>query len=109
VIEHEALQRIAGVAVEIRKRADDRHRFEVGGGGHGFLPEVNGLARRDLGERDTALGWLDRAAREKDPWLYAMSINAPIFDAIRPDPRFAEAATTMKLDPSVMAKPSKET
>jgi len=67
------------------------------------------MAYTGLGERDTALGWLDRAAREKDPWLYAMSINAPIFDAIRPDPRFAEAATTMKLDPSVMAKPSKGT
>jgi len=75
----------------------------------GGSPIAVAMAYTGLGERDTALGWLDRAAREKDPWLYAMSINAPIFDAIRPDPRFGEAATTMKLDPSVMAKPSKET
>ena len=62
-----------------------------------------------LGDRDTALRWLDRAAREKDPWLYAMSINAPIFDSIRDDPRFAAAAKTMHLDPAVMAKPSRTT
>jgi hypothetical protein len=60
-----------------------------------------------LGDRDAALTWLGRGAREKDPWLYAMSINAPIFDAIREDPRFADAARTMKLDPALMAKPSK--
>jgi hypothetical protein len=38
-----------------------------------------------------------------------MSINAPLFDALRADPRFAEAAKTMKLDPAVMSKPSKGT
>jgi hypothetical protein len=38
-----------------------------------------------------------------------MSINAPVFDAVRDDPRFAQAATTMKLDPAAMAKPSKGT
>ena len=75
----------------------------------GGSPIAVAMAYTGLGERETALGWLDRAAREKDPWLYAMSINAPIFDAVRPDPRFAEAAKTMKLDPSVMAKPSKGT
>ena len=62
-----------------------------------------------LGEYDTALTWLERAARENDAWLYAMSINAPIFDPLRADPRFAGVATTMKLDPAVMAKPSKTT
>jgi hypothetical protein len=38
-----------------------------------------------------------------------MSINGSVFDSIREDPRFAEAAKTMKLDPAVMAKPSKGT
>jgi hypothetical protein len=38
-----------------------------------------------------------------------MSINAPMFDSIRDDPRFADAARTMKLDPAVMGKPSKTT
>jgi eukaryotic-like serine/threonine-protein kinase len=72
-------------------------------------PIALAMAYTGLGDRDTALAWLDRAARAKDPWAYAMSINAPIFDAIRSDPRFAEAAKTMKLDPAVMARASKGT
>jgi hypothetical protein len=67
------------------------------------------MAYTGLGNRDAALAWLTRAAQEKDPWLYAMSINAPIFDAIRDDPRFARVAATMRLDPAVMTKPSKTT
>jgi serine/threonine-protein kinase len=77
--------------------------------GRGGSPVAMAMGYTGLGERDTALDWLQRAAREKDPWLYAMSINAPVFDALRNDPRFAEAAKTMKLDPAVMSKPSKGT
>ncbi len=77
--------------------------------GRGGSPIAIAMAYTGLGQKDAALTWLMRAAREKDPWLYAMSINAPIFDAIRDDPRFADAARTMKLDPAVMAKPSKGT
>ncbi len=77
--------------------------------GKGGSPVAMAMGYTGLGNADAALTWLARGAREKDPWLYAMSINAPIFDAIRPDPRFAEAAKTMKLDPSVMARPSKGT
>jgi len=75
----------------------------------GGSPIAMAMAYTGLGDRDVALTWLTRAAREKDPWLYAMSINAPIFDIIRDDPRFADAARTMKLDPAAMAKPSKGT
>ena len=75
----------------------------------GGSPVAVAMAYVGLGERETALGWLERAARDKDPWLYAMSINAPVFDAIRADARFADAAKTMKLDPATMAKPSKGT
>jgi hypothetical protein len=67
------------------------------------------IAYAGLGDRDAALSWLERAVRQKDQWLYAMSINAPMFDGLRGDPRFAEAAKGMKLDPAVMARPSKET
>jgi serine/threonine-protein kinase len=77
--------------------------------GRGGSPVAMAMGYTGLGERDKALDWLERAAREKDPWLYAMSINAPVFDALRADPRFADAARTMKLDPAVLAKPSKET
>jgi serine/threonine-protein kinase len=77
--------------------------------GRGGSPIAMVMGYTGLGERETALAWLERGAREKDPWLYAMSINAPLFDALRADPRFAEAAKTMKLDPAVMSKPSKDT
>jgi serine/threonine-protein kinase len=77
--------------------------------GRGGSPVALAMGYAGLGDRDAALTWLERGAREKDPWLYAMSINAPIFDSIREDPRFAESARTMKLDPAVMAKPSKGT
>jgi serine/threonine-protein kinase len=73
----------------------------------GGSPVALAMGYAGLGDRETALEWLGRGAREKDPWLYAMSINAPVFDSIRDDPRFAEAAAVMKLDPAVMAKPSK--
>ena len=75
----------------------------------GGSPVAVAMGFAGLGNHDVALSWLERAAREKDPWLYAMSINAPIFDGLRTDPRFAAAATAMKLDPAVMARPSKET
>jgi len=77
--------------------------------GRGGSPIAMAMAYTGLGDHDAALAWLTRAAQEKDPWLYAMSINAPVFDAVRDDPRFAQAATTMKLDPAAMAKPSKGT
>src|SRR5688572_10391757 len=75
----------------------------------GGSPIAVAMAYTGLGDKGAALSWLERAAREKDPWLYAMSINAPIFDPLRADARFADAAKTMKLDPATMAKPSKET
>src|SRR5215203_4182201 len=82
---------------------------EARANGRGGSPVAAAMAYVGLGQNDTALGWLERAARDKDPWLYAMSINAPVFDVIRADPRFADAAKTMKLDPATMAKPSKGT
>ena len=75
----------------------------------GGSPVAVAIAYVGLGDRDAALTWLERAVRQKDPWLYAMSINAPVFDDIRSDPRFAAAAKAMGLDPAVMTKPSKET
>jgi TolB-like protein/Flp pilus assembly protein TadD len=77
--------------------------------GRGGSPVAMVMGYTGLGDHETALAWLERGAREKDPWLYAMSINAPLFDALRADPRFAEAAKIMKLDPAVMSKPSKGT
>ena len=82
---------------------------EARAGRRGGSPIAMAMGEVGLGNNDAALRWLDRAAKEKDPWLYAMSINGAVFDAIRADSRFAEAARVMGLDPAVMAKPSKET
>jgi serine/threonine protein kinase/tetratricopeptide (TPR) repeat protein len=75
----------------------------------GGSPVAVAMAYTGLGQHDVALTWLERAAVEKDPWLYAMSINAPIFDPIRADPRFAAVAAAMRLDPAVMTRASKTT
>ncbi|HUQ84392.1 MAG TPA: protein kinase, partial [Gemmatimonadaceae bacterium] len=48
----------------------------------GGSPVALAMGYVGLGQDETALSWLERAAREKDPWLYAMSINGPVFDAI---------------------------
>jgi len=77
--------------------------------GRGGSPVAIAMAYTGLGQYDVALTWLERAAVEKDPWLYAMSINAPIFDPIRADTRFAAVAAAMKLDPAVMMRASKTT
>lgn len=58
-----------------------------------------------LGDNDRALAWLTRAANERDPWLYAMSVNAPWFDPIRADARFAAVVRTMGLDVDVLTRP----
>ncbi len=94
-------------------RADSARRIlapvELRASGGNGSPIAVAMAYAGLGERDASLAWLGRAVQQKDPWLYAMSINAPLFDVVRGDPRFAEAARGMKLDPAVMTRQSKET
>ena len=56
------------------------------------------LAWLGAGDRERGLAWLERAAERRDSWLYAMSVNAPFFDAVRDDPRFAAVVRQMGLD-----------
>jgi hypothetical protein len=44
-----------------------------------------------LGEKDEAMKWLERADRERDPWVTALNTNF-MFDPIRSDPRFQSLA-----------------
>jgi serine/threonine-protein kinase len=56
------------------------------------------LAWLGAGDPERGLAWLERAAERRDSWLYAMSVNAPFFDAVRDDPRFAAVVRRMELD-----------
>jgi len=40
-----------------------------------------------LGDRDQAMTWLERADRERDPWVTSLAIDF-MFDPLRSDPRF---------------------
>jgi Flp pilus assembly protein TadD len=44
-----------------------------------------------LGEKDQAMAWLERADRERDPWVTTLNTNF-MFDPIRSDPRFQSLA-----------------
>jgi serine/threonine-protein kinase len=52
-----------------------------------------------LGERDRALDMLERALREREPFLYAASVSPRWFVTLRPDPRFAALVRALRLDP----------
>ena len=51
-----------------------------------------------LGEPDLAFEWLGRAYEDRSGLLIYLKVD-PIFDALRPDPRFADLLRRMGLDP----------
>ena len=64
------------------------------------------LAHLGLGDDDAALDWLETAADRRDSWLYAMSVNMPMFDRVRASPRFAGVVRRLGLDLTVMTRPA---
>jgi hypothetical protein len=40
-----------------------------------------------LGEKDNALGWLEKARQQRSPMMAWLKVD-PRFDNVRPDPRF---------------------
>jgi TolB-like protein/Flp pilus assembly protein TadD len=51
-----------------------------------------------LGERDKALEMLERALRERDPFLYAASISPRWYSNLRSEPRFRALVQALQLD-----------
>ena len=42
-----------------------------------------------MGERDKAFDWIEKAFKERTPWLIELNVN-PEWEPIRADPRFEE-------------------
>jgi tetratricopeptide (TPR) repeat protein len=59
-------------------------------------PVAFALLHIGLGERDSALDWIERAYEERRGWLAYLRVNA-IFDPLRGEPRFEELARRMNL------------
>ena len=57
-----------------------------------------------LGNADSALTWLDRAAEQRDPFFASESMASPIFDLVRADPRFAAVVRRVGLDLARLAR-----
>lgn len=53
-----------------------------------------------LGELDSTLAWLDRAAVARDPFFASESMASPLFDPLRGEPRFAALLRRLGLDPA---------
>jgi len=51
-----------------------------------------------LGQSDEAFEWLDRAYKERHSYLIYVAAD-PMWDALRPDPRFATLLRKMRLGP----------
>ena len=59
-------------------------------------PVAFALLHIGLGERDSALDWIERAYEERRGWLAYLRVNA-IFDPLRGEPRFEALARRMNL------------
>ena len=56
---------------------------------HYVPPATVSIVFSGLGEKDEALTWLEKANEERDPWVAQLKVQ-PMFDSLRPDPRFQD-------------------
>jgi tetratricopeptide (TPR) repeat protein len=70
-------------AADILRQLEERRRRE-------YVPALNvALVHTGMGERDAAFDWLDAAYDERSSWLISLDVE-PLFEPLRPDPRFAD-------------------
>jgi len=58
-----------------------------------------------LGQTDSALHWLTVGAERHDPFFHAEGLATPMFDPLRPDPRFVRLVDLLGLDPARLVRP----
>jgi hypothetical protein len=61
-------------------------------------PHTIALVYAALGENDQAFEWLEKAERERSPYLASLRLN-PSFDNLHADQRFQALLTRLKLNP----------
>jgi serine/threonine protein kinase/tetratricopeptide (TPR) repeat protein len=61
-----------------------------------------------LGDHDSALRWLSRAAEAHDPFFGSEPLASPLFNPLRGDPRFAAVIRAVNLDLETLTATSRE-
>jgi tetratricopeptide (TPR) repeat protein len=87
-------QGYAGAKKAVMKRQIERMLKDDGK--PSFRPFEVAALYTDLGDRDNALRWMERAYAERNRDLYEIKVN-PRFDILREDPRFQDLLRRMNL------------
>jgi hypothetical protein len=66
---------------------------------HTHVPSISfALVYLGLGDNDQAVTWLEKAYGERSDFLLVLRVD-PLFDALRPDPRFQDLIHRIGLPP----------
>ena len=63
------------------------------------MPTSLALAYSDVGDKQQAFAWLEKAYEERDPWLGLTLKSEPGFDRLHSDPRFQDLVRRMNFPP----------
>ena len=74
-----------------------RHRY--------VAPALFVYAYLGLGDKDTALTWVERGIEEHDQWFFFLKVD-PILDPLRSEPRFQAALRRMNFPEERVSAPS---
>jgi hypothetical protein len=61
-------------------------------------PEQVAMTYTNLGEKDEAFAWLERAYEARSAFLAVGVLTSPAYDPLRSDPRFATLLKKMNLE-----------